>query len=67
MENNKDGVEITPVKQFKFNIRFQDGVKEDGMPQDFVYGFNVIGDDEATAKATILRHLEKCVETLKKQ
>jgi hypothetical protein len=65
MENNKNGVEVTPVKQFKFAIRFQDG-ERDGKPQDFVYGFNVVADDEITAKATMLRHLEACVEELKK-
>lgn len=61
--DNKDGVQVTEVKQYKFAIRFQDG-ERDGKPHDFVYGFAIEAKSEAEAKDTLHRHLGKCVEKL---
>ena len=60
MDKNKDGVQITEEKQYKFAIRFQDG-ERDGKPQDFVYGFATVAKSEAEAKETLRKHLTKCI------
>ena len=63
MNENKDGVQVTEEKQYKFAIRFQDGEK-DGKPHDFVYGFTAVAKSGTEAKEILSRHLTKCIEKL---
>lgn len=62
---NKNSVSTTAVKQFRMGIRIQDGEK-DGVPQDFVYGFNVDAETEQEAHSILHRHLSRCVNELAK-
>ena len=62
---NKEGVEVTEVKQYKFAIRFADGML-DGKPHDRIYGFAVEAKSQDEAKDMLIGHLKKCVEQLEK-